>query len=167
MNDEAIRRLFNYLFDLGGPGCGDDVQVFHHFVLKERLGLIEIEPDRYAADIFKSGPYGGIFQRSFNAAFNRSRMFFGTPAGAPKPNEPSNLYCSKPACAVVGVFGSTGRRASPATARAIAPLAVSGPNTFGYHAKPSCTVPAIKSGPLMSIGLFQSQLDGDGSAENV
>jgi hypothetical protein len=114
---------------------------------------------RNVLDLSRSSPTGtapissnrtrtaGSFSASFSTAFNRCKISFGTPAGAPRPNQPSNVYGANPACAVVTVFGSTGSRASPATASATAPSAASGPDTFGYQANPSCTVPAIKSGP--------------------
>src|SRR5262249_54344099 len=77
---------------------------------------------------------------SFSAALNLWRIDCGTPAGAPSPDQSSNLYFGRPASAEVGVAGRIASRLSPATASAIALLAVIGPETLGYQANPRCTI---------------------------
>src|SRR5206468_3253342 len=106
----------------------------------------------------------GSFSALFSAAFTRSRMSLGTPAGAPSPNQPSNLYCGKPACAVVGVFGSTGSRASPATASAAVasspsnamPCLVGGTGTGKTHLAIAIARSCIRSG---ARGRFYNVVD--------
>src|SRR5262249_61023076 len=75
----------------------------------------------------------------------------GVPAGAASANQPETLYSGRPASALVGVSGRAASRLSPATASGVAPLAPIAPATLGNHWKPSCTVPAIRSGPYCAM----------------